>query len=70
MASFDLHARNEDGTPGNLLDVIDRQPEIHQSGTYVEFDGELHKVFTGIRNFIIVTKERWARVSAASWSKI
>jgi len=69
MSNIDVHERRPDGAVGKLLDVIDRQPEIHQSGTYVEFDGELHKVFTGIRNFIIVTQERWARVSAANWRK-
>lgn len=70
MSSFDLHARNEDGTPGKLLDVIDRVPQITKSGQFVEFDGEMHKVLTGIRNFIIVTQERWARVAAANWRRL
>ncbi|WP_448647138.1 hypothetical protein [Pseudomonas mohnii] len=66
---YDVHAKNDDGAPGKLLDVIDRQPEHRKTGQFVEFDGEMHKVMTGIRNFIIVTQERWARVSAASWRK-
>lgn len=69
MPSYDIHERREDGAVGKLLDVIDRQPEHRKSGQFVEFDGEMHKVMTGIRNFIIVTTERWARVSAASWRK-
>ena len=67
---FDIHERREDGAVGRLLDVIERQPEHRKSGQFVEFDGEMHKVMTGIRNFIIVTAERWARVSAASWRKV
>ena len=67
---YDIHAQNTDGRPGKLLDVIDRVPEIRKTGSFVEFDGEMHKVMTGIRNFIIVTQERWARVSAAAWRKI
>ena len=66
----DLHAENQDGRPGKLLDVIDRQPEHRKTGQFVEFDGEMHKVLTGIRNFIIVTTERWSRVSAAARRKI
>jgi hypothetical protein len=66
---YDLHARNEDGGPGKLLDTIDRVPDIRKTDSFVEFDGEMHKVLTGIRNFIIVTQERWARVSAANWRK-
>lgn len=66
---IDLHARNEDDGPGKLLDTIDRVPDIGKKDSFVEFDGEMHKVMTGIRNFIIVTQERWARVSAASWRK-
>lgn len=67
---IDLHEQYPDGRPGKLLDVIDRQPEHRKTGQFVEFDGEMHKVMTGIRNFIIVTTERWARVSAAAWRKI
>ena len=70
MSSIDLHTRNDDGTPGKLLDVIDRVPETRKSGQFVEFDGEMHKVLTGIRNFIVVAQERWARVSAASWRQL
>jgi hypothetical protein len=70
MATFDVHEQNTDGRPGKLLDVIDRVPETRKTGSFVEFDGEMHKVMTGIRNFIIVTQERWARVSAAAWRKI
>ena len=66
----DLHAENPDGRPGKLLDVIDRQPENRKTGQFVEFDGEMHKVMTGIRNFIIVTQERWARVSGKAWRKV
>ena len=66
---FDIHEQNADGRPGKLLDTIDRQPEHRKTGQFVEFDGEMHKVMTGIRNFIIVTTERWARVSAANWRK-
>lgn len=66
---IDLHAKNDDGAPGKLLDVIDRVPDIRKTDSFVEFDGEMHKVLTGIRNFIIVTQERWARVSAANWRK-
>lgn len=66
---YDVHEQHPDGRPGKLLDVIDRQPEHRKSGQFVEFDGEMHKVMTGIRNFIVVTAERWARVSAASWRK-
>lgn len=69
MAAYDIHAQNADGSPGKLLDVIDRVPEHRKTGQFVEFDGEMHKVMTGIRNFIIVTQERWARVAAASWRK-
>jgi len=67
---IDLHAQNEDGGPGKLLDTIDRVPEIGKHESFVEFDGEMHPVLTGIRNFIIVTQERWARVSAANWRKV
>ena len=70
MASFDVHKQNADGRPGKLLDTIDRVPDIRKTDSFVEFDGEMHKVMTGIRNFIIVTQERWARVSAASWRKV
>jgi len=70
MPSYDIHERREDGAVGKLLDVIDRQPEHRKTGQFVEFDGEMHKVMTGIRNFIIVTQERWARVSAASWRRL
>jgi len=66
----DLHAENPDGRPGKLLDTIDRQPEHRKTGQFVEFDCEMHKVMTGIRNFIIVTQERWARVSADMWRKV
>lgn len=65
----DLHAENPDGRPGKLLDTIDRVPDIGKKDIFVEFDGEMHKVMTGIRNFIIITTERWARVSAATWRK-
>lgn len=67
---YDIHEQNPAGGPGKLLDVIDRQPEHRKAGQFVEFDGEMHKVMTGIRNFIIVTQERWARVSAANWRKV
>jgi hypothetical protein len=70
MAAYDIHERREDGGVGKLLDVIDRQPEHRKTGQFVEFDGEMYKVMTGIRNFIIVTQERWARVSAATWRKV
>ncbi len=69
MSSIDVHERRPDGAVGKLLDVIDRQPEYRKAGQFVEFDGEMHKVLTGIRNFIIVTTERWARVSATTWRK-
>jgi hypothetical protein len=69
MSSIDVHERRPDGAVGKLLDVIDRQPEHRKTGSFVEFDGEMHQVLTGIRNFIIVTTERWARVSAATWRK-
>jgi len=69
MSSFDVHAENPDGRPGKLLDTIDRVPDIRKAGQFVEFDGEMHKVLTGIRNFIIVTTERWARVSGKAWRK-
>jgi hypothetical protein len=69
MSSIDVHAANPDGRPGKLLDTIDRVPEIRKAGQFVEFDGEMHKVMTGIRNFIIVTTERWARVSGKAWRK-
>lgn len=69
MAAFDVHEQNTGGGPGKLLDTIDRVPDIRKKDSFVEFDGEMHKVLTGIRNFIIVTQERWARVSAATWRK-
>ena len=67
---YDIHEQNPAGGPGKLLDTIDRQPEHRKTDSFVEFDGEMHKVMTGIRNFIIVTHECWARVSAAAWRKI
>jgi hypothetical protein len=67
---YDIHEQNTDGRPGKLLDVIDRVPEHRKAGQFVEFDGEMHKVMTGIRDFIIVTQERWARVSNAAWRKV
>lgn len=67
---YDVHEQNPIGGPGKLLDTIDRVPDIRKTDSFVEFDGEMHKVMTGIRNFIIVTQERWARVSAAAWRKI
>jgi hypothetical protein len=67
---YDVHEQNHTGGPGKLLDVIDRVPEHRKAGQFVEFDGEMHKVMTGIRNFIIVTQERWARVSAGMWRKV
>jgi hypothetical protein len=69
MATFDVHELHPDGGPGKLLDTIDRVPDIRKKDSFVEFDSEMHKVLTGIRNFIIVTTERWARVSAATWRK-
>ena len=70
MSCIDIHERRPDGAVGKLLDTIDRVPEIRKAGQFVEFDGEMHKVMTGIRNFIIVTTERWARVSAGMWRKV
>jgi hypothetical protein len=67
---YDIHERRPDGGVGRLLDTIDRQPEQRKTGQFVEFDGESFPVLTGIRNFIIVTTERWARVSAANWRKV
>ncbi|WP_207285169.1 hypothetical protein [Pseudomonas sp. FW300-N2A2] len=67
---YDIHEQHADGGPGKLLDTIDRVPDIRKKDSFVEFDGEMHKVLTGIRNFIIVTTERWARVSAATWRKV
>lgn len=69
MPTYDIHERRPDGGVGRLLDTIDRQAEHHKTGAFVEFDGEMHLVLTGIRNFIIVTTERWSRVSAATWKK-
>ncbi|MEB0190015.1 hypothetical protein [Pseudomonas sp. CCI1.1] len=63
MPNFDVHERREDGGVGRLLDVIDRVPERRKSGLFIEFDGEIFQVLTGIRNFITVTTERWARKS-------
>lgn len=63
MAMFHIHERREDGSVGRLLDVIDRVPERRKSGLFIEFDGEMFQVLTGIRNFITVTTERWARKS-------
>ncbi|OIN52914.1 hypothetical protein [Pseudomonas costantinii] len=63
MACFDIHERRQDGSVGKLLDVIDRTPERRKSGLFIEFDGEMFQVLTGIRNFITVTTERWAQVS-------
>jgi hypothetical protein len=69
MANIDIHGRRLDGGVGRLLDVIERVPEHRKTGLFVEFDGEMHPVLTGIRNFIIVTTERWARVSSKAWRK-
>lgn len=69
MATYDIHERRPDGGVGRLLDVIDRQPEHLVNGQFVEFDGDMFPVLTGIRNFILVTTERWARVSAENWRK-
>ena len=63
MACYDIHEKREDGSVGKLLDVIDRVPERRKSGLFIEFDGEMFPVLTGIRNFITVTTERWARKS-------
>jgi len=63
MANYDIHEKREDGSVGKLLDVIDRVPESRKSGLFIEFDGEMFQVLTGIRNFITVTTERWARKS-------
>lgn len=63
MACYDIHEKREDGSVGKLLDVIDRVPERRKSGLFIEFDGEMFQVLTGIRNFITVTTERWARKS-------
>lgn len=63
MACYDIHERRQDGSVGKLLDVIDRVPERRKSGLFIEFDGEMFQVLTGIRNFITVTTERWARKS-------
>lgn len=70
MPTYDIHERRPDGGVGRLLDTIDRVPDIRKTDSFVEFDGEMHKVMTGIRNFIIVTQERWARVSAANWRRL
>ncbi|AIC20631.1 hypothetical protein EY04_17485 [Pseudomonas chlororaphis] len=56
---YDIHEKRQDGGVGRLLDVIDRTPERRQTGLFVEFDGEFHPVLTGIRNFIVLTAERW-----------
>jgi hypothetical protein len=69
MSQYDIHERRADGKPGKLLDTIDRHPEHRKNDTYIEFDGEMHKVMTGTRNFIIVTAECWARATADEWSK-
>ncbi|MFV3014736.1 hypothetical protein ACM9HO_03305 [Pseudomonas sp. KHB2.9] len=63
MACYDVHERRQDGSVGKLLDVIDRVPERRKSGLFIEFDGEMFQVLTGIRDFITVTTERWARES-------
>lgn len=63
MPSYDIHEKREDGSVGRLLDVIDRVPERRKSGLFIEFDGEMFQVLTGIRNFITVTTERWSRKS-------
>lgn len=69
MPTYDIHERRPDGSVGRLLDTIERQPERRKTGSFVEFDGEMHLVLTGFRNFIIVTTERWTRVSTATWKK-
>ncbi|KAB0489740.1 hypothetical protein [Pseudomonas vancouverensis] len=66
---YDIHERREDGGVGRLLDVIDRQPEHHSNGQFVEFDGDLFPVLTGLRDFIIVPATRWAEASAGTWRK-
>lgn len=63
MSCYDVHEKREDGSVGKLLDVIERTPEQRKSGLFIEFDGEMFQVLTGIRNFITVTTERWARKS-------
>lgn len=63
MACYDIHEKRADGSVGRLLDVIDRVPERRKSGLFIEFDGEMFQVLTGVRNFITVTTERWARKS-------
>jgi len=69
MPTYCIHERRPDGGVCRLLDTNDRQPGHRKTGQFVEFDCEMHKVLTGFRNFIIVTTERWAQVSAATWKK-
>jgi len=66
MACFDVHERREDGSVGKLLDVIDRLPERRKTGLFIEFDGEMFPVLTGIRNFITVA----TKVSSTQTSRI
>jgi hypothetical protein len=61
---FDIHERRIDGGVGRLFDVIERVPEHRKAGLFVEFDGEMHPVLTGIRNFIVLTAERWEQMKS------
>lgn len=61
MPCYHIHERRADGGVGRLLDVIDRTPETRKTGLFIEFDGEMFPVLTGISNFITVTTERWAQ---------
>ena len=67
----DVHERKFDGSVGRLLTSIDKAPDHRgRDGVFIEFDGEMHPVKTGIRNFIIITAERWAKVSASTWKRL
>lgn len=59
---FDIHERRIDGGVGRLFDVIDRVPEPRKGGHWIDFDGEKFPVLTGIRNFIVLTTERWEQM--------
>lgn len=62
MPNYDIHERRPDGSVGRLLDVIDRIPTLRKGREWIEFDGELHPVITGVRNFIVLTADRWEQM--------
>lgn len=57
---IDVHERRPDGTPGPLFTTVEREPKFRKSTQteWVTFGMESYPVLTGVRNFIVVPREK------------